>query len=136
MTPSVTAKKLINAAAVLGFLGILFGAFGAHGLKSRITSEMLTVFETGSRYHLAHALALLALGGWIPFLREQTIRWVLRLWVLGTVIFSGSLYILAITSVRQWGMVTPIGGLLLMAGWGTLFLGALQNKKTQSADLG
>jgi uncharacterized membrane protein YgdD (TMEM256/DUF423 family) len=97
---------------------------------------MLTVFETGSRYHLAHALALLALGGWIPFLREQTICWVLRLWVFGTVIFSGSLYILAITSVRQWGMVTPMGGLLLMAGWAALFLGVLQNKKMQRADLG
>lgn len=136
MTPPFYPTKLIRTAALLGFSAVLLGAFGAHGLKSRITVEMLAVFEIGCRYHLAHALALLALSSLTPFLKEPTLRWVMRFWVLGVVIFSGSLYALAITGVRRWGMVTPVGGLLLMVGWLTLFLGAIQQTVSEKTKLG
>jgi uncharacterized membrane protein YgdD (TMEM256/DUF423 family) len=101
----------IQAGAVLMFLAVALGAFAAHGLKSRLTPDMLAVFETGVRYHVYHALALLALGaargpdkaGWC--------------FVLGIAVFSGSLYVLALTGERKLGMITPIGGVLFLAGW-------------------
>ena len=126
MTMLLAQKKTICIASALGFSAVLLGAFGAHGLKSIITAEMLAVFEVGCRYHLAQALALLALAGLTPILKQKTLCWVTRCWGVGVVVFSGSLYALAITGIRRWGMITPIGGLLLMAGWGILFLGALR----------
>lgn len=126
MTQGVYSTQMIRAAALFGFSAVLFGAFGAHGLKSKITSEMLAVFEVGCRYHLAHAIALLTLAGCAPFLKESTLRWVTRCWVTGMIVFSGSLYLLALTGVRAWGMVTPIGGLLLILGWMFLFLGTVR----------
>ena len=111
---------LIGAAA--GFLGVAFGAFGAHALRERLSSEMLGVFETGVRYQMYHALAILLVatllartGGWLVGLAG----W---LFVAGIVIFSGSLYALALTGTRAFGAITPIGGLALLAGWACLVL--------------
>jgi uncharacterized membrane protein YgdD (TMEM256/DUF423 family) len=103
--------------ALSGFIGVALGAFAAHGLKSRLTPELLATFEIGVRYQMVHALALLAVG-W-----AQT-RWpgaVLTaggwLFVAGTLLFSGSLYVLSLTGEKWLGAVAPVGGLALLAGW-------------------
>jgi uncharacterized membrane protein YgdD (TMEM256/DUF423 family) len=112
--------------AVLCALGVVLGAFGAHGLQNRLTADMLAVYETGVRYHLVHALGLLAVAwatsrwpnGW-----TGAAGW---LFVAGILIFSGSLYLLAVTGTRWLGAITPIGGLCLTAGWIALAIGALR----------
>jgi uncharacterized membrane protein YgdD (TMEM256/DUF423 family) len=134
MMSAGSAQKIIRKAALLGFLAVLLGAFGAHGLKTRITADMLAVFEIGCRYQLAHALALLALMGLGPYVHEKILQRVGHCWVLGIFIFSGSLYVLALTGARRWGMVTPMGGLLLMGGWLYLFLGAFQRTSSQKSN--
>jgi uncharacterized membrane protein YgdD (TMEM256/DUF423 family) len=96
--------------AVLGFLGVLAGAFGAHALEGRLTPEMHAIWETGARYQLVHAVVLL-FTGWIG---ARAAGWLV---LAGIVIFSGSLYALALTGVRGLGAVTPLGGLCLLAGW-------------------
>lgn len=93
------------------FLAVGLGAFGAHALKAKLTPDMLAIFETGVRYQVYHALALLLLAA----LRGPSkAGWC---FTAGIVIFSGSLYILALTGVRKWGAVTPVGGVLFLAGW-------------------
>ena len=111
---------MIRLAAIYGFLGVALGAFGAHGLRDRLPPGMLEVYKTGVLYHLIHAVALLAVA--LGAERLARPRVVGTLWVAGVVIFSGSLYALAITGVGMLGAITPIGGLLLMAGWVTLAL--------------
>jgi uncharacterized membrane protein YgdD (TMEM256/DUF423 family) len=110
-----------------GFIAVALGAFAAHALKSKLPEDLLAVFETGVRYHFYHALALLAVA-W------ACVRWpgnltTLSGWlfVSGIVIFSGSLYILALTGVRALGAVTPIGGAAFLAGWFCLLLSAVTN---------
>ena len=109
---------MIRLAGALGFLGVALGAFGAHGLRERLAPGMLEVYKTGVLYHLLHAIALLAVG--LGAERLARPRAVGALWVAGIVIFSGSLYALAITGATALGAVAPVGGLLLMAGWVTL----------------
>ncbi|MCB9799746.1 MAG: DUF423 domain-containing protein [Candidatus Omnitrophica bacterium] len=117
-------------ASAFGFLAVAAGAFGAHGLKKHITPEYLSVFETGVRYQMYHALALLAVA-WLftQMPSSSTLKLSANFFVLGTIIFSGSLYILVLTSVKKWGAVTPIGGLLLLAGWVCLLLTAISHKR-------
>ncbi len=101
--------------------GIVLGAFGAHYLKSRLGVEALSSFETGIRYQLYHGLALLALGLAAP--HAFTLKWIARFMVWGTLLFSGSIYLLSLKDVLglQWlrylGPITPIGGLLLILAW-------------------
>jgi len=99
------------------FLGVGLGAFGAHALRSRLSADLLAIFEVGVRYHMYHALALLAIG--IAYARWPSSFVTAAGWafVAGTVLFSGSLYALAFTGVRGWGAVTPFGGLAFLAGW-------------------
>jgi uncharacterized membrane protein YgdD (TMEM256/DUF423 family) len=125
MQPLRIHRQLLLAAAACGFTGVLAGTFGAHGLEGRVATELLAVFETGVRYHLVHAAALLGVailaGAW-PHSRGMVIAgWLMT---IGVIIFSGSLYALAITGERRLGMITPIGGAALLAGWLTLFLAA------------
>lgn len=99
-----------KVAGVLGFLGVALGAFGAHGLKNILAAnDTATIWQTAVLYHLLHAVASLWASG-----RSAATVW---LWTTGVAVFSGSLYILAITNIRWLGAVTPIGGLLLLAGW-------------------
>jgi uncharacterized membrane protein YgdD (TMEM256/DUF423 family) len=109
---------VIRVAATLGFLGVALGAFGAHGLRERLAPGMLDVYKTGVLYHLLHAVALLAVA--LGAERLARPRAVAVLFTAGVVIFSGSLYALALTGIGTLGAITPIGGLLLMAGWVTL----------------
>jgi uncharacterized membrane protein YgdD (TMEM256/DUF423 family) len=111
---------VIRLAGALGFLGVALGAFGAHGLRERLAPGMLDVYKTGVLYHLLHAVALLAVA--LGAERLARPRAVAALWAAGIVIFSGSLYALAITGATALGAVAPAGGLLLMAGWVTLAL--------------
>ena len=107
-------------------LGVLLGAFGAHGLRDRLATDMLVVYETGVRYHLYHAFALVvsawAASRW-PNVWTGSAGW---LFVAGIVLFSGSLYLLAMTGVRWLGAITPIGGLCFLAGWTALAVGAVR----------
>jgi uncharacterized membrane protein YgdD (TMEM256/DUF423 family) len=115
----------LGIGAVLGALGVALGAFGAHGLKSRVPAELLVVFETGVRYHLVHALALLAVGlaagrathpGWLT-----AAGW---LFVAGIAVFSGSLYAMTFSGARWLGAITPLGGLSFILGWIALAIAA------------
>jgi len=107
--------------------GVALGAFAAHGLKPRLTPELLAAFETGARYQMYHALALCAAAwGWA--------RWQHRLFgvaggcfVAGIVLFPGSLYLLALTNIRELGMITPLGGLAFLAGWACLAIAAFRS---------
>jgi uncharacterized membrane protein YgdD (TMEM256/DUF423 family) len=109
---------VIRLAAALGFVGVALGAFGAHGLRERLSPAMLEVYRTGVLYHLIHAVALLAVAlGADRLARPQAVA---ILFSAGIVLFSGSLYALSITGARVLGMITPLGGLLFMAGWATL----------------
>ena len=114
------------AGAVLSGLGVLVGAFGAHGLRERVTADMLAVFETGVRYHLIHGLAVLAVAWAASRWPSAWIGAAGWLFVAGIVVFSGSLYILALSGTRWWGAVTPIGGVCFLAGWAALAVGALR----------
>lgn len=114
----------------LGALGMLLavalGAFGAHALRGRLGEDLLAVFETGVRYQAYHALALLALAALEPQLSPRPAAAAAWCFALGILLFSGSLYALALTGVRRLGMVTPMGGLLFLAGWTCLVAGGLK----------
>lgn len=103
--------------SISAFIGVAAGAFGAHALKARIDPAMLLVYETGVRYQLIHAIALLAVG--LAAARLPAGRWSIPvgLFVAGTVLFSGSLYALALSGMRWLGAVTPLGGFCFLLGW-------------------
>src|SRR5205807_8907426 len=121
--PSMIArmdKTFMFVGAVMGTVGVALGAFGAHLLRGRLSAEMLTVFETGVRYHMYHALALIGASWVVSRWPTPQAVWAGWFFVAGTVIFSGSLYILSLTGVRWWGAVTPIRGVSFLLGWGCL----------------
>ncbi|MFV0376406.1 MAG: DUF423 domain-containing protein [Mangrovibacterium sp.] len=115
------ARTILVAASFALAFAVIIGAFGAHGLKSRISPDMLQVYKTGVEYHFCHALGLLAIG----ILALQAPSKYLKLAAIfisaGLLLFSGSLYALAITGVKWIGAITPLGGLSFIAGW--VFLG-------------
>jgi uncharacterized membrane protein YgdD (TMEM256/DUF423 family) len=119
------ARTFILIAALAGFLGVALGAFGAHGLRNRLTPDMLAVFETGVRYQMYHALALLATAALMDRLNGWLITTAGWLFVTGIVLFSGSLYALALTGVTILGAITPLGGLAFLAGWALLALAVI-----------
>ncbi len=125
MTQFPEQKSALAAAAFFGFTAVLLGAFGAHELKKTVSAEMLAIFDTGCRYHLAHALALLGLAALPPVIHGKFFKAVLWCWSAGIIIFSGSLYLLVLTGLCTWGMITPLGGVLLMAGWLMLWISAV-----------
>ncbi|MDH4042735.1 MAG: DUF423 domain-containing protein [Gammaproteobacteria bacterium] len=115
------AKLFITLASFSGMLAVMLGAFGAHALKSRLDEHALSVFQTAVQYHFYHSLALLAVG---VIALNQPHTALLRssgwLFMLGIVVFSGSLYLLSMSGLRWLGAVTPLGGLAFIAGWGCL----------------
>src|SRR4051794_19289408 len=115
----------IRIGAVLGGLGVIAGAFGAHGLEGKLDSRGLEVFETAAKYQMYHAPALLAVG-LLMLLGRGGASVNLAGWsfLLGTLIFSGTLYALALTGIRWLGAITPIGGLALIVGWFALAVAA------------
>lgn len=111
--------------SVSGGLAVALGAFGAHGLRSRLTPDLLATFETGVRYQMYHALALLAVGWAVTrWTRSAFPTYAGWLFVAGTILFSFSLYLLALTGARWLGAITPLGGVAFVAGWMCLALAA------------
>lgn len=113
-------------AAVLGGSAVVLGAFAAHGLKKQLSAELLSAFETGVTYQFYHALALFVLALW---LKQSSSVWLLSagyFWVAGVLLFSGSLYLLALTAQKWLGPITPLGGLLMILGWISLLVGAIK----------
>jgi uncharacterized membrane protein YgdD (TMEM256/DUF423 family) len=126
---NANARRLIIAGALLAFLGVTLGAFGAHALKSRIDGELLAVYQTGVQYHLVHALGIIFIGVLTQSLPLS--KWLpIAGWTMaaGVILFSGSLYTLSLTGVRAFGAVTPLGGIALLAGWLMLAAGVAKAK--------
>jgi uncharacterized membrane protein YgdD (TMEM256/DUF423 family) len=109
--------------AVSALIAVAAGAFGAHALRARLAPDSLATFETAVRYQMYHALALLLVTWAVTRWPVPPVRAAGWLFVAGTVLFSGSLYALALTGVRAFGPVTPLGGLCFLAGWASLALG-------------
>jgi uncharacterized membrane protein YgdD (TMEM256/DUF423 family) len=112
-------RALVAAGAINAALAVACGAFAAHGLRSRLEARALEVFETGARYHMYHALAMVLCG----LLAMTRPGWTFQ---AGIVLFSGSLYALALTDVKVLGAITPLGGLGFLAGWIWLAISALR----------
>jgi uncharacterized membrane protein YgdD (TMEM256/DUF423 family) len=110
------ANKLVAFGALNGLVAVAAGAFGAHALRQRLEPRALEIFETAARYQMYHALAMV-LCGVIAVRGASTAGWIMQ---LGIVIFSGSLYVLALTGVKGLGAITPIGGLAFLVGWALL----------------
>ncbi len=110
--------RILFSAAILAGVGVVLGAFGAHGLKQVLSPELLEVWHTAVTYQMWHALGL----GLIASLRmdSPTLQWSARLMISGILLFSGSLYLLALTGIQALGMITPFGGLAFVAAWGLL----------------
>jgi uncharacterized membrane protein YgdD (TMEM256/DUF423 family) len=126
-------RKIISSALILGITAIILGAFGAHALKKVLTEEALVTFETGVKYQMYHALFLLFLGT-TALVSDVVKKKVFQLVVVGVVFFSGSIYVLATRTItgidfRPLGVVTPIGGALLILGWTALLWNLTLRKK-------
>jgi uncharacterized membrane protein YgdD (TMEM256/DUF423 family) len=111
------------AGSLSALVAVAAGAFGAHALRARLSPEMLAVFETGARYHMYHALALLVVAWAATRWPGPAVRLAGWLFLAGTLLFSGSLYLLALTGARALGAVTPLGGICFLGGWVALALG-------------
>lgn len=119
------ARLFLSLGAVFGFLGVALGAFGAHALRERLSPPDLEIFKTGVQYQSYHAAALLILGILMLVRPEmKRLNLVGYLFTIGTVIFSGSLYVLSVSGIRWFGAITPIGGVCYLAGWLTLLVAA------------
>jgi uncharacterized membrane protein YgdD (TMEM256/DUF423 family) len=116
------AKTWLLIGSIMGFLSVAGGAFGAHAIKARVEPQMMEVFTTGTRYLMLHAVALLTLGLLADRLSGTSLTVAGAAWTVGTVIFTGSLWLLASTGTRWLGAITPIGGLILLVGWAALGL--------------
>ncbi|AWL11510.1 Proline--tRNA ligase [Saliniradius amylolyticus] len=119
-------KWLLVMAAFFGLSGVVLGAFGAHGLKGRLTESLLSAFETGVQYQFYHALALLALVLLYRFQPSELLIYSGWTMVAGVLLFSGSLYLLSLTGMKWLGPVTPVGGILLITGWLLLMVTAVK----------
>jgi uncharacterized membrane protein YgdD (TMEM256/DUF423 family) len=125
-------KKIIATGALLGFLGIILGAFGTHALKKVLSADLLAAFETGVRYQMYNALFLLFLGSF-GLITEKARKIIYNLVLWGVIFFSGSLYVLALLSlnnlhIKYIGILTPFGGTLLIIGWFWLFIEMFRKK--------
>ena len=111
-------KTLLVIAALSGFLAVALGAFGAHGLRGRLSPEMMAVFQTGVQYHFYHTAALLAVALLLHCAPSTSGLLVSGIFfVVGIIVFSGSLYLLAVTELRWLGAITPLGGTAFLVGW-------------------
>ncbi|AHK17091.1 DUF423 domain-containing protein [Thalassolituus oleivorans] len=118
------ARNTLRVAAVAGFSAVAFGAFGAHGLKGVLAPELMTAYQTGVQYHLVHAVVLLVLAAWSMVRPDRWLSLASGFMTAGLILFSGSLYALALTGERKLGMITPIGGVSWLIGWALLLVAA------------
>ena len=119
-------RLYVMIGALLALLGVMLGAFGAHGLKNILDASALATFEVGVRYQMYHALAILVVGG---LAAQASLVWRKRaavVCIIGSVLLSGSIYLLVLTGQKWLGPVTPLGGLCLMLGWVALVIGVMK----------
>ena len=127
--PSAGAARIwLAAGALFGLLAVVAGAAGTHALRDALDADALRVFETAARFQMYHALALLAVGLLAIRRRSLALNVAGALFALGTLLFSGSLYALALSGVGVLGAVAPVGGVCLMAGWAALAIAALRRQ--------
>ncbi len=111
-------KIFVTLGSLSALIGVALGAFGAHGLKTRVAPEMLSVWQTGVQYHLVHALGLVLIGILCQMMPAATLLrsagWLL---LAGTILFSGSLYVMVLSDIKALGMITPLGGVAFLLGW-------------------
>lgn len=122
----VSPKLWLLHSAIHGFVSVAAGAFAAHALRSRMAAEALSVFETAARYQMYHALALLAVAALASAVPGRAVAVAGFGFSLGTLIFSGSLYLYCLTGLRWLGAITPIGGVGMLIGWAALAVAALK----------
>ena len=119
-------RIFLSVAAILAGLAVAAGAFASHALKEKLTERALEIFETGAQYQMYHALALLVVGLWLSV--AQTPQTLLiaagNAFIVGIVIFSGSLYVLSLSGIKWLGAITPLGGAAFLIGWGCLAIAA------------
>lgn len=123
-------RKYVSWGAIAMLLAVALGAFGAHGLEDKLDANMMSAYQTGVQYHIAHALGLLVIGLAAGKLGES--KWLSRaglFTLIGIVLFSGSLYVMALTNITKLGIITPFGGVSFMAGWLFLALAARKASK-------
>lgn len=127
--PSLSFNLFLLLAGINGFLSVALGAFAAHGLQDRLEPSLLATFETGVQYHMYHSLALLGVGLLaLQIPSDRIIQLTGWLFLIGIVLFSGSLYVLALTGIRWLGAITPFGGVAFLAGWASLCWFALSSR--------
>ena len=129
-------RALAAIGAGLALLAVGAGAFGAHVLEGRISGESLAVFGTAVQYQLYHAFGLLLVGAFSANHTTPLLQWAGKLFVVGTVVFSGSLYLLAFTGIGWLGAITPIGGVCFLIGWGALFWSLVSQSKMTAVPSG
>ncbi|GGF53246.1 DUF423 domain-containing protein [Alteromonas lipolytica] len=127
-------RMYLLVGALLALLGVMLGAFGAHGLKNVLTDSALSTFEIGVRYQMYHALAIILLGGLSAHIASSWCRRAAVFFIIGCVLFSGSIYLLALTGQKWLGPITPLGGLCFMLGWVSLVLGFIKGPQTGEAE--
>ncbi len=121
------SKLILMTASILLALAVSFGAFGAHALKESLTSDLMQVYKTGVEYHFYHALGLLLIGILSLTYPSGWLNWAALLLTAGILLFSGSLYIMTLTGIKWFGVITPVGGLGFIAGWIFLFIAVWKN---------
>lgn len=117
-------RSFLMLAAFFGFTGVALGAFAAHGLKNRLSADYLAIFHTGVTYQLAHTLALLGVALLATHIPGRIVTWAGISFVIGILLFSGSLYLLTLTGISKLGIITPFGGVAFLIGWLCLGLAA------------
>lgn len=121
--------RYVKIGALAAMLSVALGAFGAHALEDKLSSDMMDVYQTGVQYHMFHAIGILLVAMLIERLpRPKLALWSARLLLAGLVLFSGSLYVLALSGVEALGAITPLGGVAFIAGWICLALAARSQK--------
>ena len=129
MHAEATARLFVVLGALIAFLAVAAGAFGAHALQARIPAERLVTFETAARYQMYHGLALFAVAWATTQWQSNPITWAGWLFGLGVVIFSGSLYALALSGMSWLGAIAPLGGLCFLMGWLSLAWGVFRGAR-------
>lgn len=122
---------IIAAGAIIAMFAVILGAMGAHALQSILSPKALTTFHTAAEYQMTHGIALILAGlAYSSAKRPQLLKWAARLFLFGVLLFSGSLYILSLSGVKAWGMVTPIGGMAFILAWLLFALGFILRPKS------
>jgi uncharacterized membrane protein YgdD (TMEM256/DUF423 family) len=122
-------KKLFSISALLGFLSVALGAFGAHALKNIFSPEVLSIYQTGVNYQIYHSLASLFSCLAFRLTGESYFKYASIIYIFGILLFSGSLYLITFTGIKKFGLITPAGGVLFLLGWILIFLGGLRSFK-------